>query len=326
MTSPDPSSPSANGQSYAVIGTGALGGLYGGMLARAGHEVHFLLHSDFDHVRRNGLKVESIWGDFDLPKVHAYATADDLPACDVTILALKTTLNDRVSPMLAAPTRDGGHVLVLQNGLNIESAAIEITSRQRVMSGCCFLCSNKVGPGHIRHLDQGRIVFGGLDPAASREMVERTATEMTAAGIDVKATDDVALVRWRKLMWNIPFNGLSVVLDASTQDLINEDATVALAERLVGEVHAAAAALGVTIPDEHKRQTIDVTRKMVPYDSSMRLDYLAGRPLEIEAIFDHPIEAAQSVGVDMPAVRSVRDQLRFLDRRNRARQSDKGRD
>jgi 2-dehydropantoate 2-reductase len=303
-------------QRYAIIGTGALGGLYGAMLARAGHEVHFLLRSDYEHVRAHGLKIESIWGDFELPQINAHSTAETLPPCDVTIVALKTTQNHQLPDLLAAPTSQGGSVLVLQNGLNIETESIAATSRDRVMSGCCFLCSNKVGPGHIRHLDQGRIVFGDLDKNVAGSRAEQTAAEMVACGIDAKVSDNVALVRWRKLMWNIPFNGLSVILDASTKELIEDAAGLQLASRLVDEVHRAAAALGIVIPDEHKHQTIESTRKMVPYDSSMRLDFKSRRPMEIRAIFENPIQAAASVGFEMPMVSTLRDQLRFLDRRN----------
>ena len=105
--------------------------------------------------------------------------------------------------------------------------------------------------------------------------------------------------RWHKLMWNIPFNGLSVVLDASTKELIDDPDTVALADAIVREVHAAAGTCGFDVPEEAIRKTIDVTRSMVPYDSSMRLDYLNHRPMEVEAIFGNPLrEASRRVRID----------------------------
>lgn len=299
---------------YAIIGSGALGGLYGAMLAKSGHEVHFLLRSDFQHVAENGLKIESVWGDFEISHPHIYRDAREMPACDVTIIATKTTQNDSMIDLLAAPTSGGGVVLVLQNGLNIESNAVELVGHDRVYSGCCFLCSNKVGPGHIRHLDEGRIVFGRLENSAD-DIAKTIAGEMIAAGIPAKTTDDVAMVRWRKLMWNIPFNGLSVVLDSSTKQLIESEDAVALAIQLVDEVYAGATSIGIEIPADQKLATIESTRKMVPYDSSMRLDYLAGRQMEIEAIFDNPIAASQ---IEMPSVKMLRNQLAYLQSRNRS--------
>ncbi|KAA1262380.1 2-dehydropantoate 2-reductase [Rubripirellula obstinata] len=330
---------------YAIIGSGALGGLYGGMLANAGFEVHFLLHRDFEHVQENGFQVESHWGDFHLPAAsiadRIHASPETMPACDVTIIGLKTTNNHLLSTLLPAPTADGGVVLVLQNGLGIESDAAAVVNQignqsneaSRVLTGCCFLCSNKIAPGHIRHLDQGRIVFGdwqdcdglqrseeskktSLDrPKSISPIAKQIEADFHAAGIEAQTTDDMLLTRWRKLLWNIPFNGLSVILNASSKELIDDEDAARLARLLMLEVQRGAAACGVTIPDEMIEKTLEVTRTMVPYDSSMRLDYLANRPMEIESLFWAPVHAAANAGCEMPMTRALALQLGFLQRR-----------
>lgn len=303
-------------QSYAVIGSGALGALYGAMLARGGHDVHFLLRSDFDHVKASGWRIDSHWGSFTLPAnhphVHVYQQAKDIPACDVTIVGLKTTENARMASLLVSSTSGGGRVLVLQNGLGIESACVDVVGADRVMTGCCFLCSNKVGPGHIDHLDQGKIAMGRFS-APLDQVADQTINELSHAGIETKGSDDMLTVRWRKLLWNIPFNGLSVVLNASTSEIMACPSTVDLARRIIDEVADAAIASGRKILPQWRSQTIDVTYKMVPYDSSMRLDYRFGRPLEIEAIFNEPIRQGEKFGQPMPTVRAIRDQLVYRD-------------
>ena len=305
-------------QRYAIIGSGALGGLYGALLARSGFDVHFLLHSDYEHVREHGMRVESVLGDFALPQVHAHRTVDTMPPCDVTIVAIKTTRNELLADLLPSPTRGGGVVLVLQNGLDVEADSAAVVGAERVLGGCCFLCSNKVGPGHIRHLDYGRIVFGEYPEGAVTERAERIASEMVSAGIDAHTTDDLPMTRWRKLMWNIPFNGLSVVLDASTRELIDQVEASELAASVIREVHRAAGVCGVAIEDSVIEKTLEHTRKMVPYDSSMRLDFLHQRPMEVEAIFGNPLRAAMRHGGEMPRVEMLYRQLKFLDARNRA--------
>lgn len=311
---------------YCILGAGALGGLYGGMLARAGREVHFLVHSDFEYVRQNGLRIDSVRGDFHLPgeSLHIHRAASTLPPCDVTIVALKTTRNQLLKELLPNPTRDGGIVLCLQNGLHSEADATEVVGPDRVLGGCCFLCSNKVGPGHIRHIDYGRIVMGefspaNLPPAGITERVAGIAGDMKACGIDANATGDLWAARWRKLMWNIPFNGLSVALNASTRELIDTPATEQLAADIMKEVYDAAAAFGRTLPEDAIEATLDHTREMVPYDSSMRLDYLAKRPMELRAIFQAPIAAALAAGARMPRVEMLHQQLQFLDRHSSER-------
>ena len=310
------SEPERSRRRYAVVGAGALGGLYGAMLARAGHAVQFLLRSDYEASRQRPWKVESHWGDFSIDRIDAVDSADKLLPADVTILSTKTVHNDSADGLLKKVTAGGGRVMVLQNGLDIEGPAIRTVGRSRVLSGVCFLCSNKVGPCHIRHLDQGRVMFGRLDGPCDAT-VEGIAEDFREAGIPTKTTDDVAAMRWRKLMWNIPFNGLSVAVDASTRELIDDPHSRSLAESLIDEVHAAAAACGVMIPEKQKTQTIQATLDMVPYDSSMRVDFRERRPLEIEAIFENPIRAAAEHGLAMSRTGTLAKQLRFLDRRNR---------
>ncbi len=281
------------------------------------------MHRDYEHVREHGLKIESPLGDFDLLKVNAHQSPETLPPCDVTIVALKTTNNDLLPRMLPPPTRQGGAVLVLQNGLDVEADAVNVVGPDRVMGGCCFLCCNKVGPGHIRHLDYGAILFGEYQgvgdsskPSGESERVLQIGRELVSAGIDARTTGDLRSARWRKLMWNIPFNGLSVALDASTKELVDDPDSIALVEALIREVHDAAIRLGVDVTEEMITKTIDVTRKMVPYDASMRLDYRFRRPMELEAIFGNPLRQASSVGAKMPSVDMLYRQLKFLDARN----------
>ncbi len=335
---------------YAIIGSGAVGGLYGSMLAHHGHDVHFLLHSDYDHVREHGLRIDSVAGNFVLKSPQVYNNVKDMPRCDVVIVAMKSTNNHLLAELLPGVVADKGVVLTLQNGLNVEADCVSVLQKpngenpHEVLGGCCFLCSNKVGPGHIHHLDYGRIVFGRYEfPGAptTQNIGKQIASDMAASGIDAHWTDDLAAARWRKLMWNIPFNGLSVVLDASTDALIKGPAARSLAETIIREVHRGAAQCGVTIDPAAIDKTIQHTETMVPYDSSMRLDFLGRRAMEIEAIFGNPLRAVaeslqakqrQSEATEpkqtandepiniaestvMPSVAMLRQQLQFLDSR-----------
>ncbi|MGB0760587.1 MAG: putative 2-dehydropantoate 2-reductase [Rubripirellula sp.] len=304
---------------FGVIGGGALGGLYGAMLAKAGFDVHFLLRSDAGHVRHHGWKVETPLGDFDVPVVNVHTSVETMPACDVTVVALKTTQNAILQSLLPKPTSQGGCVLVLQNGLDVERDAAVVVGPERVLGGCCFLCSNKVGPGHIRHLDHGRILLGDYQQSqhAISDRASAVFEDLVYAGIDAKLVSDLATARWKKLMWNIPFNGLSVVLNASTWELMESPEACGLARDLIEEVHQAAKACGSAISEKVIQTTLDVTREMVPYDSSMRLDYLNQRPMEIEAILGNPIRRAEACGCKMPRVEMLYHELLFLNRKSK---------
>ncbi|WP_417749765.1 putative 2-dehydropantoate 2-reductase [Rosistilla oblonga] len=315
-------------RSYAIIGTGALGGYYGGLLARAGFDVHFLLRSDFDHVQQHGLQIDSKNGNFHLPQVNAYRSAAEMPACDVTIVAIKTTANQQLAEILTATTREGGVVVVLQTGLHVEADSAAVVGPDRVLGGCCFLCSNKVGPGHIDHIDYGRIAFGEYRADGSvRPISERTReieADLKLASIPAEAVDDLIKVRWQKLMWNIPFNGLSVVLDASTAEIMNHPASEALAEQIIRDVRAAAMQCGKSIDEAFIYKMMNDTRAMVPYDSSMRVDFKQGRPMEVEAIVGNPLRELQRHGGQSPRLEMLYQQLTFFDRRRTEEQTSRG--
>lgn len=309
-----------NDYRYAIIGTGAIGGFYGARLQQAGQEVHYLLRSDYDYVAQHGLTIESPDGSFTLPQVHAYSDVAQMPACDVVIVALKTTQNHLLPQLLPNVVKPDGVVLVLQNGLNVEPMVADIVGSDRVMGGLCFICSNKIGPGHIRHLDYKAIALGEYGPKYAAqgltERLQRIAQDFEAAEIPIQKSDDLLKTRWRKLLWNIPFNGLSVALDATTDEMISDPAIYQLATHLMKEVLSVARAYGRDIGDRALHENLDHTAQMKPYKTSMKIDFDEGRPLELDAIFRQPIAAAQQRLIAVPLITALYQQLLFLDRRN----------
>jgi len=307
-------------RSYAIIGTGALGGFYGARLQHAGCEVHFLLHTDYDHVRQHGLICESKDGDFTLPRVNAYRDVRDLPRCDFVCVCLKTTQNHLLPEILPPLAHGNATVLVMQNGLGIEDDVAKIVGPQHVMGGLCFICSNKIGPGHIRHLDYGDVRIGEYSaagtPVGVTDRMRQVAADFQRAGIPTELSPDLLTARWEKLVWNIPYNGLSVVLDSTTDHLMADPHTRTLVQDLMSEVVADAAACGRRIPPEFVKEMLDRTDRMKPYRTSMKIDYDEHHPMEVEAIFGNPLRAAHQAGAKSPLIEMLYRQLKFLDARN----------
>lgn len=300
---------------YAIIGCGAVGGYYGGSLQHAGAECHFLLHGDFDHVRAHGLKVDTKTGGFHLQRVNAYARAADMPRCDVALVALKATQNRLLPEILPHVLSADGLVLLLQNGLGSEEGIEKIPGVRKIVRGLCFLCSNKAGPGHIRHLDYGMITLGRWTadgkPAGITPEVEAIARDFEPTGIPVRPAGDIVGATWKKLVWNIPFNGLCAVLRADTGRLMADSATRGLAEAIMGEVTAAAAACGHPLPGA-VGEMMALTEKMTPYHPSMLLDIASGREIELDAIYNEPMRRGAARGVQMPLTGMLRSQLGFI--------------
>jgi 2-dehydropantoate 2-reductase len=309
-------------RSYAIIGAGALGGWYGARLHHAGCSVHFLLHSDYAQVTRNGLRVESPCGEFSVRAPQAYQRPQDMPACDVALVGLKTTQNHLLPQLLPPVVRRDGCVLVMQNGLGVEELAAAAVNRcVQVLGGMAFLCSHKVGPGHIRHMDYGDVRLGHYSPdgrpAGLTRHVQQVAEDFTRAGVTVHVEEDLVLARWKKLVWNVPYNGLSVVLNATTDKLMADQDTRALCEALMLEVVEGAAAFGRAISRDFVQLMLANTEQMVAYKPSMMLDWEQGRPMEIEAIHGNPLRAAAGRGIVLPRLSMLYQQLRFLSARVR---------
>lgn len=308
------------GYSYAILGTGALGGYYGACLQRAGLDVHFLVHHDYEHVTKHGLVIESPEGDFTLPQVHAYRDVSEMPRCDVVTVTLKTTQNHLLPQLLPTVLKDDGVVLVLQNGLGIEEKVAQIVGSERVIGGLCFLCSNKIGPGHICHLDYKEIKLGeyapDYQPRGITEWMHQIAVDFERAGIPIQLAEDLLLARWQKLVWNIPYNGLSVVLNATTDQLMADIHTRSLIEQLMREVVAGARSCDRLIHNDFIQEMLEHTVQMKPYRTSMKIDYDERRPLEVEAIFGNPLRAAQEAGVNLTQIAMLYQQLKFLDAKN----------
>jgi 2-dehydropantoate 2-reductase len=305
-------------RSYAVVGLGAVGGFYGARLLAAGHEVHFVARSDADHVRSHGLILDSPAGDLRFDHVSVHESPDTVPAVDVVLVAVKTTQTAGALDTVAALASKGSPVVVsLQNGLGVEERLAGVTDGATVLGGMCFLCSNKVGPGHVRHLDYGRVTVGEHRPdgtaAGVTDAVESLVDDLVGAGLDSVAVEDLDEGRWRKLVWNIPYNGLSVVLAAGTDDLMADPSTRRLVTELMHEVLTGAEACGRRIELGFADRMLADTERMTPYAPSMKLDFEAGRPMEIDAIYATPLDAARAAGYDMAKVSMLHDQLRFLD-------------
>ena len=232
---------------YAIVGVGGIGGYYGGRLAQSGQEVHFLCRSDYQHIKEHGLKVESVKGDFHLTQVNAYNDAKQMPPCDVILVCTKTLSNHQLKEILPSLVHQDSLVILVQNGLGMEQALAQALPDIKIAGATAFICSFKVGQGHIRHAEYGEL---SLSPyhACVADSLKQVALDLQQAGIPTQYVDDLNYLRWKKLVWNIPYNGLTVLMNASTDKLTFDADSRPLLQDLMREVIEAAAACGATIP------------------------------------------------------------------------------
>ena len=303
-----------------IVGTGAIGGFYGLMLARAGHDVHFLLRSEYAAVVEQGLQLNSaVHGHLHLQPVQAWRSADEMPACDWLLVGAKTTSNAELAPVIARLAAPGAKVVLLQNGLGVEEQLRPLLPDSlHLLGGLCFICTHRAAPGVIEHQSLGAVNLGyHSGPAASHEarqaLVEEGAELFHSAGLESTAMADLQQARWQKLVWNVPYNGLSVLLDAGTTRLMASADSRGLVLDLMQEVVQGAAACGHVLPEGYADKLLAVTERMPDYLPSMYHDFKHKRPLELQAIYAAPLAAAAAAGCELPKMRMLYQALCFLD-------------
>ena len=295
---------------YAVIGTGAIGGYYGSRLAQSGQEVHFLLHKDYDFVRENGLQVDSCDGSFHLDHVNAYQRTEDMPQVDVVLVGLKT-INNRLLPSLLPPLLHPETVVVLiQNGVGVEADVQKMFPGVALVAGLAFICSAKTEPGRVSHQCYGSINLGNYS-CQDEARFQTILNDFLSANVQA-ASVPYEEARWKKAVWNMPFNGMTVALDTRTDLLLKNPATRQLIRDLMMEVVEASRALGISGVDEaFVEKMIDMTDHMTPYSPSMKLDFDFHRPMEIDYLYSRPIAIAREAGYRMRKLEMLEAELRF---------------
>ncbi len=297
----------------AVLGTGGVGGLYGGWLQAAGLEVHFLARSDAEVLRQEGLHIRSPRGEWHLRNLAIHESPETLPVCDVVLVAWKTTANRSLGPILSRVAGPKTAVVFLQNGLDPEREALPWVKPENIYSGLCFLCCRREAPGRIWHQDLGAITLAQFHPDAAAGLtpeLEAVAELLRRTGDTVTTVADWRIARWRKLVWNMAFNGSTTLCGVDTSKLISQPSGEAMALALMREVVMGAAACGIPIATDFSEKMLSATRNMVAYEPSMKVDADSGREMEVEAIYTRPLEIMRAAGYEAPGLSVIEALLR----------------
>lgn len=284
----------------AIVGTGALGCYYGARLAKAGNDVHFLVRSGRAAIMARGIRVKTPVERFTLKKALTHSTAEDIGPCDLVIVTVKATANAALARLLPPLMGPNTLVLTLQNGLGVEEPVAEVVGGDRVLGAICFVGVMRTAPGVVQCSFPGLVMLGEFGrPAQAR--TREVAALFEKAGVKCEAQDNLEELRWKKLVWNVPFNGLAIAAGGITTDVLMADEGLKmLARRLMEEIVDAAAKFGHVIPRSFMDLQFERTAKLGKYEPSSLIDYREGRAIELEEIWGEPVRRAKSVGVPVP--------------------------
>ncbi len=301
----------------AVVGTGAIGSFYGGKLAHGGRDVHFLLRSGFAKIERSGIRVCGKKENFHIASVQGYQSAGAIGPCDLVLIALKATNNEALLQLIPPLLHRRTILLTLQNGLGNEDFLAQHFRANRVMGGLCFICLNRVSPGRIEHLDYGHLTIGEFI-GSPKSRTRAVAREFQQSSVLCRVVDNLMEERWRKLVWNIPFNGLTIAAGGiTTEDILRDDSLHSAALALMNEIIEGAKSCGYNLSEDVAVEHMKRTETMGAYKPSTLLDFEAGRALEVEAIWGEPLRRAQANGTAMPRLEQLHALLKSLNARRK---------
>lgn len=303
----------------AVFGAGGVGGYFGGCLARAGQEVVFIARGQhLQALRQQGLRVESVRGDF---VVHPASATDDpgeVGTVDAVLVGVKAwqvpEAAQAMRPMVGRQT----FVVPLQNGVEASDQLAAVLGAEHVLGGLCRIISSLVGPGQVRHAGmEPYVALGELDNRPSQR-AERLRQAFEQAGVTAEIPADIHVALWEKFLFIATLSGVGAVTRAPVGVLRTFPETRQMLERAMGEVFAVGQARGVPLSEEALSRTMALIDGLPPEGTaSMQRDLMAGRPTELEFLSGAVVRLGGEVGVETPLHAFVYWSLLPLERRAR---------
>jgi 2-dehydropantoate 2-reductase len=298
-----------------VVGAGAIGGLYGGVLARAGNQVGFLARGEhLRAIQSRGLKVESpTFGSFAVQ-----APASDNPAelgeAELVLLTVKTYDLDEAVVAAQQMLSGEGAVMTFQNGLEAPGQVAARVGEQHVLVGTTGLEATILEPGVVGHLaDWHYVTVSALNgPPSAR--VEHIAQTLRAAGINASVVPDGHRALWEKAMILMPMATITSVCRAPIGQIRDLPATRELALTLLEEVSAVARACGYELPAAHERARSTIETAPASMKASMARDFERGKRTELEALTGALVRLADAQRIEVPAMRTAYAILKLRER------------
>lgn len=299
-----------------IIGSGALGKIYGALLALAGHQVHFLVRSEYEALQKAGyfdIVIKEPQTTLRIANPNLLTQSSDLPPSDLVIIALKTTANESIPAMISSCVTDKTVVMTIQNGIGNEEYISQYIGKSPLI---CAIATIGAGRGSATCVDVAFIgnlkfaPYGSADKALCQKMAD--AFQGTPVPLPITIHDNYKDIRWYKLGWNIPFGALSILFDQSTHELSNDEPYLTMIYRIMDEIKMIANKEGAVFTDETSKTLVGLTHKGGRYFPTIYRDFHEGNPIEKQYLFDHVLSIGQKHQCITPMLMLLERQLATL--------------
>ncbi len=295
----------------AVMGAGAVGCYYGGMLARAGHDVTLIGRAQhIQAAQRGGLRLETQAFDVHVP-VRASSEVAAVSIAQWVLCCVKSVDSELAAAQMAPHLAADARILCLQNGVD-NAERLQARLSQQVLPAVVYVASEMAGPGHVRHRGRGELVV----PAAPA--CQDLAALFVAAGVPVELSDNVTGALWAKLILNCAYNALSAITQRPYGPLAQGEGISRVMRDIVAECLAVARAEGIIVPGDTWHAVERIARTMPSQLSSTAQDLARGRRSEIDHLNGHIVKRGEALGVATPVNRALHAVVKLIESRSAA--------
>ena len=288
---------------FAIVGTGAMGSVYAGLLAKAGHEVWAIdvWQEHLDAIAASGLTVSGASGNYVVDNLHVGRRPEDAGPSDVWVIATKAQDVAEVAPAIAPLLQPESVVMALQNGLGSGERVARFVPPHHIVLGIAEGFGSAIQrPGHVHHEGMRLIRIGEMEGGLS-ERVRRLERVWRDAGFNVKAFADVNRMIWEKFLCNVTLSAPCATFDVTVGELMADPASWAVALGCTMEAYRVGAAKGIQFEfDDPVRYVTEFAATIPNASPSMRLDHLARRRSEVDVINGQVVDLSRELGLDAP--------------------------
>ena len=302
-----------------VVGAGGVGAYFGGRLAQAGMDVSVLCRSNYERVKKDGFEVKSIADDFFFKPDGVYRSCAEYPDdADYLIVTTKVLPDIDVVRIIKDAVKPNTMIVLIQNGIEIETEIATAFPKNELVSSIAYIGVFQLEHGEIEHQAAGRLKMGVYSGGVS-EKLDLLSSNFNKVNVECEVVDDIELFRWIKLVWNTPYNPVSVLAGGvDTRVISNTKYLEDLCMELMKEVCTVAKSRGIHLPEDIIKRNLDYTRSFPAYKTSMLLDFENKRPLEVEAIVGNVVRIADEEKIAVPHLKSIYALLTAIDISNRS--------
>ncbi len=290
-----------------VFGAGGIGAYFGGRLAQSGKaEVSVICRSDYTSVMDHGYRIKSIAGDFDFMPAGVYRSAEECKdEVDLIVVATKVLPGIDTPAQIRPAVRPNTAILLIQNGLGMEEEMAQAYPDNLLMGAIAYIGVFREGDGKIVHKGGGQLAIGTY-PTTDSPLLDWLVYTWNSTNVQTRKSEDIIRDRWSKLIWNAPYNPVSILAGGIDTGIISNDPLLDnLCADIMREVCAVAKACGKELPEDVVQKNLDYTHNFPPYKTSMLLDYENRRPLEVEAILGTIVKSAAKHNVAIPRLETL---------------------